>query len=216
MRQIYNKSETQQDLFAFVVNEILHPGMPGVWVDIGARNFGAGFGQNNTEFLYECGWSGLSLDIGDYESTYNQLDSKRVKFKQLDCTNSELLVATLQENNIPKLINYLSFDIDDATEQGLIALEAVLDQGYLFECATIENDAYRFTTRVRDKQRKLFSERGYILAVELDLYEDWWIHKSVYSDRFKCLLEIKDRIKHNSGFSVEDLNYLHETLTRII
>lgn len=217
MKQIFNKSGTQQDLFAFVVNEVLHPHQTGTWVDIGARNFGDGFGQNNTEFLYEQGWGGLSMDIGDYGHTYETLDPNRVSFKQLDCTQPDLLLSTIQSHNIPKIVNYLSFDIDDATEPGLKALEVVIDQGgYLFECITFENDAYRFSTRVRDLQREFFTERNYVLAVELDLYEDWWIHSSVYDARFLPLKEIGSRIKHNDGFNESDLSYIHDALIGII
>lgn len=217
MIQIHNKSETQQDLFAFIVHEIAHPKTPGTWVDIGARNFGAGFGQNNTEFLYEQGWSGLSMDISDFGDSYKHLDTTRVAFEQIDCTNPELLLSAINKYSIPKRINYLSFDIDDATEQGLVALGKIIDEeGYTFDSITFENDSYRFNTRVRDIQRSFFIDRGYVLAAELDLYEDWWIHKTIYSERFQPLQEIKHKIKHNSGFNYEDLSYLHNVLVGLL
>jgi hypothetical protein len=217
---LQNKSDVHQDLFAYLVNNISYPqnstNNKKFWIDIGARNFGSGFGQNNTVFLYENGWSGLSLDIGDYSNDYKSLDPHRVVFKNMDCTDSELLLTTLKENNVPQRINYLSFDIDESTIPGMDALKHAIDsEGYIFDSITIEHDSYRFGTSTRDKQREFFSNLDYIMVVEVDLYEDWWVHKSIYNSKYDILKEISN-IKHHGGFDEEDKAQIKNILLSLL
>jgi hypothetical protein len=104
----------------------------------------------------------------------------------------------------PKQVDYLNFDIDESTEMGLVTLENILKNNYIFNIITIEHDSYRFGTRVRDLQRTLLEEYDYIRVAELDLYEDWWIHKSVYNNKFDILKEFST-IPHKGGFNQQDL-----------
>ena len=216
MNTITNISETCQDLFAFNVNLIVNQDKLGYWVDFGARNWGQGFGQNNSVLLYNNGWSGLSMDIGNYGYTYNDLDKSRVHFEQIDCTDAFKVWVLFQDQKVPKRVEYLNFDIDEATEQGLSTLESLIERGdYVFNCITIEHDSYRFGTKVRDMQREMLTKHGYVLAAELDMYEDWWIHDSVYSNKFNVLKPISE-IKHNGGFNKESLNKIKECVEQII
>lgn len=215
---INNKSDMHQDLFAYAINQTINPNSPGRWVDIGARNFGKGFGQNNTEFLYEKGWGGLSLDIEDFTESYSALDQQRVQFKPLDCTDPELLLSTFQEHNVPTVVDYLSFDIDESTEKGMVALKHVIDNGnYIFNCVTIEHDSYRFGTATRDSQRKFFTDLGYTLVAELDMYEDWWVHNSIYTPAFDILSRISQEVKHSGvGYSPESVSLVKDTLLELL
>lgn len=214
MSNIKGISETCQDLFAYYAHNIINTNTTGYWVDFGARNWGDGFGQNNTVLLYENGWSGLSLDIGDFKDTYSDLDKNRVHFERIDCTLVDDVCILFKKVNVPKVVDYLNFDIDEATESGLFTLEALMDSGYQFNVTTIEHDSYRFGTRVRDLQREMLTKRGYILAAELDMYEDWWIHRSVYVDKFDKLRPISE-IKHQGGFNQESLNKLEQYIKQL-
>ena len=207
-------SETCQDLFAHYAHNIIKPNTTGYWVDFGARNWGDGFGQNNTVLLYENGWSGLSMDIGDFGDTYSNLDKNRVHFEKIDCTLIDDVNTLFKKINVPKVVDYLNFDIDEATEHGLLTLEALIKDGYQFNIITIEHDSYRFDTRVRNLQRDLLTEHGYILVAELDLYEDWWIHSSVCVDEFDKLKPISE-IKHQGGFSQESLGKLKQCVEQL-
>lgn len=213
-----NKSDMHQDLFAYAINQTINPNTPGRWVDIGARNFGGGYGQNNTEFLYEHGWGGLSLDIEDFTPSYAMVDPKRVQFKPLDCTDAELLLQAFQENNVPTVVEYLSFDIDDSTEKGMAALKYVIDAGgYIFNCITIEHDSYRAGTAIRDFQRSFFTELGYTMVAELHMYEDWWVHNSVYTPAFEILKRISDEVKHDGvGYTQEGILLVKNTLLELL
>ena len=205
---IKEKTQTCQDLFAYIVNKNFDQTIIKHWVDIGARNFGDGFGMNNTVLLNENGWNGLSMDIGNYKESYSSLDPNRVSFEQIDCTDKDMLLEMFKKHQVPLNVNYLSFDIDESTSKGLLALEYVMNEGnYIFNCITIEHDSYRFGTDVRDQQREFFEKYGYILVAELDLYEDWWVHSSIYNNSFDLLKQIS-QIKHNGGFSEESLSKL--------
>lgn len=215
MRKVINISETCQDLFAYNVHEVVKPNTVGYWVDFGARNWGAGFGQNNTTLLYNNGWSGLSMDIGNYKETYVHLDQSRVHFEQIDCTNVSKMWDLFEKIKVPHQVNYLNFDIDEGTERGLITLESFLEANYTFDSITIEHDSYRFGVRVRDLQRDLLDRYGYVMVAELDLYEDWWIHQSIYSSKFEILKEISD-IKHEGGFNSDKLSLLQRIVASIV
>lgn len=199
-----NKSETCQDLFALLAHQIIKPNSAGFWVDFGARNWGNGFGQNNTVLLYEKGWSGLSMDIGDFGKTYDDLDKSRVFFEKIDCTNVSEVKKLFTQHNVPKTIDYLNFDIDEATEGGLQTLASLIEDGYIFNIITIEHDSYRVGTRVRNLQRDLLSKCLYVRVGELDKYEDWWIHSSVHTKDFEKLAELSS-IEHRGRFTADDL-----------
>lgn len=214
MKQVINKSETCQDLFAYYAHNIIKPNTTGYWVDFGARNWGDGFGQNNTVLLYENGWSGLSMDIGDFEHTYAHLDKNRVHFEKIDCTNTNEVCELFKKVNVPKTIDYLNFDIDDATEYGLLTLDILINDGYVFNIITMEHDSYRAGISVREKQRNMLYSYGYELVGELDLYEDWWIHKSVYNNQFQKLNNLAS-IKHNGGFNQHELAKLYNIVNEL-
>lgn len=171
-----NYSDAHQDIFAYLINDK----KPGFWVDIGARNFsGGGFGFNNTQFLYENGWKGLSMDIGDYSSSYKGL--KGVTFANVDATNADALREAFTKNNVPSVVDYLSHDIDAAAWDGLITLDW---DNYKFKCITLEHDAYHRGISIRNKQREFLQDLGYEIIASLDMYEDWYIHPE-YVDRDK-------------------------------
>lgn len=182
-----NHSDYSQDLFAYLVNNK----QPGFWVDIGARNFyGGGFGFNNTQFLYENGWTGLSMDIGNFGDSYKGLNG--VIFKQVDVTQESLLRNAFIEANVPDVVDYLSHDIDEAGFSGLTTIDF---SKYTFKCITIEHDSYHRGNSIRDKQRNFLQGLGYEILVSLDKYEDWYIHpKYVDKNRFTHFKEIESMI----------------------
>ena len=161
-----NYSDAHQDIFAYLINDK----KPGFWVDIGARNFsGGGFGFNNTQFLYENGWKGLSIDIGDYSLSYKGL--KGVTFENVDATNADALRKAFTKNNVPPVVDYLSHDIDAAAWDGLITLDWT---NYKFKCITLEHDAYHQDISIRNKQREFLQDLGYeiIASLEKDALEE--------------------------------------------
>ena len=86
------------------------------------------------------------------------------------------------EYKVPKIIDYLSLDIDENTTE---CLEKIPLDKYQFKVITIEHDSYRFGTVPRDVQRKILQNAGYYLLCQdltcpplfnTQYFEDWWIN----------------------------------------
>lgn len=183
---MYN-AQILQDKF---VNEYLNKDN-GCFLDIGAgtggiRGCSTGF-YSNTFFFESRGWTGLAID---YDKEY--IDSVKDRRKCV-CVCADLMSVNinsiLEENNYPELSDYLSFDVDDATEKVLSELDL---SRYKFRTITFEHNIYqsksdRFPKKSREMAERLYSfsrekftSFGYRLIkpdVSLDGYgsvEDWY------------------------------------------
>ena len=149
----------------------------GYFLDIGA----AMPIENNNTFLFErdYGWTGLMFEFDP--RYWNALYTTRsATLITQDATDIDYR-ALFEKHNVPKVIDYLSLDIDppDNTMKVLRALP--LDE-YIFSCVTFEHDSYWFGDSVRRESRELFEKHGYTLKVAdapcpLGPYEDWYIHE---------------------------------------
>ena len=140
---------------------------------------------NNTYFLDKLGWQGLCLDIADYHQVYK--DQRTAKFIQTDLTQTNIN-AILQENNAPKLIDYISFDVDAATFRVLNDFDF---NTYRFKVMTFEHDSYgNLNNENRSLSRKILTDLGYDMIcsdISHDYfpYEDWWVDPKQV-DKVKC------------------------------
>ena len=90
----------------------------------------------------------------------------------------------MELHNAPKIIDYLSLDIEPAT-QTLDALKLILQTSYSFNCITFEHDLYVGKENVEVKliQKELLLNMGYTLYKENVCsgnnprlpFEDWWV-----------------------------------------
>lgn len=168
-------SQISQDIFVF---NIFNKKQTGSFLDLGC---GDGVSQpcgNNTYLLELNGWKGLSIDIDS--NLIEQFNNKR-KSKAIVCDLTKFQLSdVLNENNSPELIDYLSFDIDDATE---FVLSSFPFDKYKFNFITFEHNLYHYRYKgLKEKSKNLFLSHGYELLIEnvciqgLGPVEDWYVN----------------------------------------
>ena len=170
-----------QDVFAL---EVLGTG-PQTYVDIGCRQ---PVMHNNSFLMHQLGWSGICLDIIDFEEMYRS-QRPGCEFYQADCIRFDFLDC-FKENFKTKVIDYLSLDVEGNGDRFEV-LKNVMSTGYNFRVITVEHDnncGYTETEMI--PQRKLLRSLGYELVVECDIIEDFWVHpdfvkKEKYEKFFK-------------------------------
>ena len=175
-------SQAGQDLEALKVC-----GPKGFYVDVGCAYPDI---RNNTKLLEESGWDGLLMDInvGHIKACEN---TRSGVAKCVDLSKVPI-GEILDQMDCPKHIDYLSIDVDAATE--MVVTEFPY-QRYTFTFATIEHDAYREGTERRDRMRKILQANGYklyredvVVPKKSDMvapiisekgeFEDWYIRES--------------------------------------
>jgi hypothetical protein len=149
----------------------------GTFVDIGCKE---PVNHSNTALLEKYGWKGIGIDINDYSS---QWKNERPNSKFI-CSDALILdyKNIFEENNLPKLITYLSLDLDG---RGIAfsTLKKVMETGYEFKILTIEHDAYSGNSESdMIPQRNLLESMGYVLVRKCDVIEDFWINPKYVSE----------------------------------
>jgi hypothetical protein len=154
---------------------------------------------SNTYMLENIGWSGLCFDIDDYSEEYKT--NRTSKFIHGD-VNKINLKNILIENKVPQIIDYISIDIDDSTEE---FLDKFPFDEYSFRVITFEHNYYSQGKDLRDKSRNFFKNKGYKLfcsdvAVtynsDNDYFEDWYINEAYIKKDKQSLIEC-DKTHHS-------------------
>jgi len=196
---MYN-AQILQDAF---VDMVLQQKRNGFFLDIGAGQDGArGRPINyfsNTYYFESLGWNGIIID-------YDQYFISRAS-KERNCTAlcadlmKENITEILLKNNAPQHMDYLSFDVDDATRKVLLDFDF---KKYSFNVVTFEHNIYYHDTKpshstpksqnaveLRKISRNLFLSNGYELLCEDVVFnhhgavEDWYVHQDILDDRIK-------------------------------
>lgn len=99
------------------------------------------------------------------------------------------------KKSLPKIIDYLSFDVDEAT---VGALENFPFDSHKFKIITIEHDQYRFGTGVAEFIRAKLLQLKYVIVcknVKLNgnAFEDWWVHSELVPPEKLCYLMCDSR-----------------------
>lgn len=173
-------SQVGQD--QFVLNMLNHKNN-GVYVEIGAWHSSD---ISNTYLLEkDYGWTGVSFEI--VQERVDEFNLNRInKCYAADATVFDYK-SLFDELNLPKQIDYLQVDIEPA-HNSLAALMALPLEEYRFSTITFEHDLYadENNIEVRNKQRKILSDLGYVLykgnVKEIHTngsFEDWWIDPRV-------------------------------------
>lgn len=178
-------SQSSQDLF--VLGSLGYP-KKGHYLEIGA---GHPTIFSNTFRLEELGWKGFSIDNGDCVLEWNVRKNPLLHINACDFDYSSL--------PLPHLVDYLSLDIDEATN---LALKQIPFYYFDFKVITIEHDYYRLEDFLRTEQREYLDSLGYIRVCSNVCnkglpYEDWYLHPDYYSGQDKLeSMEHSDIIKH--------------------
>ena len=164
---------------------------PGFFLDFGC---GDGISQpceNNTLLLEGAGWDGLSVDTEvDYINKFRH--SRKTKAVCADLTKVDIKTL-LTENNCPKTIDYLSFDVDTDLD---ITLETLPLQDFKFKLVTFEHNLYSEKyVGLKKKAIEKFISNGYeilienVIIPELGPVEDWFIHTELTKENKKIFLK---------------------------
>ncbi len=177
------QSQALQDRF---VAKILNYKRDGYFLDIGACHASS---TNNTFALEQgLGWRGICIEM---DSEHN--DSYKVRscrYINDDATTIDY-ARLLEESGAPKVIDYLSLDVDAISTEVLKMLPL---EEYKFTIITLEHDHYIHGGKYRDEQREILKAAGYVLLCSDVLvplqddtrpdcsFEDWWCHSSVVTE----------------------------------
>lgn len=170
-----SKSQAKQDYFVYALSKKNN----GTFFDIGSNH---PININNTYALEEIGWSGY---LFDYESSWKQITeaNRTSKFICADVSTYHWDNFLANEQLIGSTIDYLSFDVDEAS---LATLRRFPFEKIKFNICTIEHDRYRFGNDVASEMRNIMNKYGYkIICKDIsnqgNPYEDWYVHSSYMS-----------------------------------
>jgi hypothetical protein len=160
-------------LYSIVAYKLNNDLKNGHYVEIGSNHFQEG---SNTYYLEsEHNWKGLSIDISEY---YSDLFNDNRKNK---CITGNALKVNwekyFEENNFPKIIDFLSIDIDSESgphSNTLAFLNLPLSR-YKFNIIVIEHNGgidYRFEDS-KNIQRDVLSMFGYHLIYRGQTDDIW-------------------------------------------
>jgi hypothetical protein len=170
-----------QDRF---VSSVLNFKRHGFFVDIGAHYYKY---ISNTYFLEkELKWSGLAVEIDS--SIIEDWQTFRPKSNLIigDATllDYQLLLDTM---NAPKIIDYLSVDIEPPIGT-LNALLKILETNYEYKIITFEIDSYRGDSRPKDISRQTLIDKGFKRIEGLDNeQDDFWVNPKYIEKKYKSI-----------------------------
>tara|TARA_R110000824_G_scaffold9932_16_gene44175 strand:+ start:187 stop:864 length:678 start_codon:yes stop_codon:yes gene_type:complete len=130
-------------------------------------------------------WKGIGID---YDKKYIDFASK-IRSCTLLCEDLTQVNINdlLRDNDAPKNIDYLSFDVDNAQERVLNELDF---STYSFNVITYEHNLFRGCKKHHEDSRKKFKSLGYKMLfgnVELmpqEPVEDWYVNSDLF-DKYK-------------------------------
>ena len=181
-----------------LVDKILNEKTNGFFLDIGGCYWD--YMSNTCFFDKERNWKGIGVELdGKYEDGWKQNRPNSI-FHIEDATKVDYQ-SLLDYNKAPKIIDYLSIDVDPPTTLSLEALYKIFETDYhfniiSFECdygGDVECNFHRSGTK--DESRKFLIDKGYVLLGEIyDRGKTWyhvddlWVHESIYNATMKELL----------------------------
>jgi hypothetical protein len=185
-------SQLRQDA---IVDTLLNKKYNGFFLDIGACYWG--FMSNSCFFEKERNWSGIGVELNSKHKEGWEMYRKNSIFHTGDATKIDYQLL-LDSNNAPKIIDYLSIDVDPPTTLSLESLYKIFESDYHFNVITFECDyggdvECNFQRPgTRDESRKFLTSKGYVLLAEIYEHvkpwyhvDDLWVHESIYDASMK-------------------------------
>ena len=157
----------------------------GFFVDVGAGTEPEiDWGGSNSLVFERRGWKGIAIDS----------DPNRLRGRSCICescmigngsNDTTTLAQVLSKHNAPKVIDYLSVDVEGCD---LLATASLIEAGYTFKVLTIEHNLYCEGQSFKNEIFNYLSLKGYIRVVDnvgdradiedlhrRYLFEDWYI-----------------------------------------
>lgn len=149
----------------------------GYYIEIGAGHYKD---NNNTYFLESFhDWKGVSIDIQPH--LVDAFNNKRKNPCILGDATTFNWSKYLEENNFPKVIEFLSIDIDAINNNysNLFALLNLPLMQYKFKVISIEHNfgVYYNLKHCRDLQRDILTALGYSLVVAGEIDDIWSLER---------------------------------------
>lgn len=199
-KQIKSYSQASQDQFVYLIlYKLMDKQDNGYYIEIGA---GHPIESNNT-YLFEkdLGWKGISIDISDgHKQLWHSIRQNLLLIEDATQTDYWSILKLF-----PQVIDYLSLDIDGCYDK---ILHRMPFNHYIFKVITIEHDSYRLGNEYKKKEREILTAAGYyLLCSDVTVFfngadcvfEDWWIHPSVFSaDMLSRLTSLDLNAKNHS------------------
>lgn len=180
-------SQLSQDVF--VLN--FFDKLPGFYLELGC-NDGTRNTNSNCLLLEENGWDGIGVDIGNID-TFNS--HRKGRGIQADLTNVRIQ-DILHDCKAPEIIDYFSYDVDDALKP---SLKSLCLEKYKFKLIHFEHNEYLtgdpLYTGLKQEGKEKFLNAGYELLVDNLLYlnhgavEDWYVHPELVDEQKRILLK---------------------------
>ena len=198
-------SQAGQDRFPRYLVKKPSPDYVYNYLDIGSH---APTTFNNSYALEQEGWFGVSIDIEDFGRAFRE--HRKNPFLRGDATKMDWMAFFRQMYPGVTRLDYLSFDIDDATEA---AFERFPWTEMRFSTITLEHDQYRVGTRLRDKIRGVLGNLGYqlvcadVIVPGYGAFEDWFVDPNPNHVQMEHIPYIKcDQTPYASILSLMDQN----------
>ena len=213
-------SQCLQDFFVFQ----LFQGRKGFFLDLGAGNGGQkhiehSFMSNTYALEMEANWDGICIDF-DNDWCKKAAPARKAKIVYADLMK-EKINEVLDNLDCPLIVDYLSLDVDDATEKVLDELDfnkrkfkVITFEHNLFQALSTSDQEHSLehkqeVLRFYDKSRKLFKSNGYTIVVGNVIqdgfgpFEDWYFESSFLNCSVKEITTSSEYVKSN-----ELLNWL--------
>jgi len=165
-------SQAKQDLHASIVCNK----RDGFFLDLGCND--PKFHNNSYALEIDLNWHGILIDIqSNMVNSCMNTRSTLNKYVVADLTTTNI-ADILVETKCPYKIDYISFDVDDATET---VLNNFPFDNYSFNFMTFEHDSYRLGPHLKELSTSILSSYDYVLYKEDvpadrgEIFEDWWI-----------------------------------------
>jgi len=202
-----SNSQAAQDAFAYFMC-----GDNGYFLDVGSYD---PIKANNTYQLEKKGWDGICFDIDDYNDSYQNVRKSRFIQSDVRTTNFKKL---FNDFNTQSLIDYISIDVDDATNDFLSNFPF-----YKYEFKVITFDSYRRGDELKNKSREFFKNLGYTLIcsdvkvtyeTENDAFEDWYVNEKYVDENktnyLKCEgLHFKNILNKIENYNIKECIIIH-------
>ena len=170
-------SREGQDIFVDLLLE------KGFFLDIGC---GGPVTFSNTYALELAGWTGVLLDSSASLIEECKRLRKSPVFLQ-DCTSLDW-ARFLEENHVPKVIDYISLDVDDGN---IAVIQNFPFDIYEFKIMTFETDCYwsnrrkEAELRIMPQQYRMMLEDGVFTKDGKEyVWEDWWVNTNYIKNNF--------------------------------
>lgn len=201
------RSQAAQDKW---VEDMTEGKTGGFFVEVGAYD---GIHSSNTYYLEQVlGWRGICIEAGPEQHHYLAMNrplainvhkavmpyTGTCNFNNLEISEigevvpCDTLSNILKDNNAPKILDYVSLDIEGG-EVG--ALESFDWDSYRINLLTVEHNLYMRGPLQKESIHQILSEHGYVRVVEdvrcLDPafymvpFEDWYAHPEFLASKRK-------------------------------